>query len=120
MSVRKFFDDDLLPMVCCRRESIEAFTRKRTNRTAKEWREHHADYFAAAVAMPIATFKPFVNGVLREHGVRKGGITLGHDSDLDILAEEILPNCVADVYGVSKQAAFIKLKKSGFVIGNMP
>ena len=109
------FGDTMQPMVCCYRESVESFGRKRSRRTAKEWREHHADYFAAAIAMPNATFMPFANQLLREHGVRKGGIVLGRDTDLDILAEEILPGCLAEVYGVSKQAAFIKLKKTGFV-----
>jgi len=111
------FGDSVQLMVHCHRESVENFgsSRKRL-RTAKEWREHHADYFAAAIAMPNATFKPFVNQLLREHDVRKGSIVLGRDSDLDILAEEILPVCITEVYGVSKRAAYIKLKKAGFVI----
>ena len=109
-------DDTLEPLVCCRRENVEVFGRKRPKRTPKEWREHQADYFAAAIAMPNATFGPFVRSVLREHGVWKRSITLGNDSDLDILAEEILPLCISEVYGVSKQAALIKLKKSGIVV----
>jgi hypothetical protein len=110
------FDDPMPPIVCCRRESVESFGRKRKNRTPKEWREHHADYFAAAIAMPNATFIPFVNRLLREHGYRKKHIILGRDGDLDILAEELMPNYIAEVYGVSRQAAFVKLKKSGFVV----
>ena len=110
-----FYDDMLDPLVCCRRENVEGFGRKRKNRTPKEQREHQADYFAAAIAMPNSTFVPFVRKLLREHDVWKGSITLGYDSDLDILAEEILPDCISEVYGVSKQAAFIKLKKTGLV-----
>ena len=111
------FGDIIEPMVCCHRENVENFGKKwGGKRTAKEWREHHADYFAAAIAMPSVTFMPFVRQLMREHDFRKGSIVLGHDADLDILAQEILPDYISDVYGVSRQAAFIKLKKSDFVI----
>ena len=65
--------------------------------------------------MPNATFKPFVNEFLREHGIWRGSIALGTDDDLDIIAEELLPEQIAEVYGVSKLAALVKLKKCGFV-----
>jgi len=103
-------------VICCYRESIESFYVKATKRTTLEWREYQADYFAAAIAMPNATFKPFVHKFLREHGVRKGAIILGRDEDLDILAEVILPEGIGSVYGVSKRAASVKLRKLGFVL----
>ena len=111
-----YFEEELPPMVYCHRENVENFVKKQ-ERTAKQWREHHADYFAAAFAMPNKTFRPFVNQLLREHDVWKGSIILGRDGDLDILAEEILPDYIAEVYGVSRRAAFIKLKQCGFVVG---
>jgi hypothetical protein len=110
-------DEEFSSMVYCHRGSVEGFGRKRAKRTAKEWLEHHADYFAAAIAMPNATFRPFVNRLLREHGFRKAFITIGRDTDLDILAQDIMPDCISEVYGVSRQAAYIKLKKAGFVCG---
>jgi len=112
--------EDLPSMVYCRRENIENTTKnsRRTVRSAEEWREHQADCFAAAIAMPNATFKPFVNSLLRENGYYKGAITIGRDSDLDILADDILPYAVSEVYGVSKRAARIKLRKMGFVISS--
>ena len=73
-------------------------------------------FTAAALAMPNMTFIPFVNQLMREYKIRKGHITLGQDDDLDILAGELLPERVTEIYGVSKRAALIKLKKSGFVI----
>jgi Zn-dependent peptidase ImmA (M78 family) len=104
-------------VVYCRRETIENFGAKSTaERTAKQWREHHADYFAASLSMPNATFIPFVHSFLREHGVFKKGIVLGRDDDLDILGKDLLPERISEVYGVSKRAALIKLHKSGFVI----
>jgi len=35
-------------------------TRSKSIRTAADWREHQADYFAAAIAMPNATFPLFI------------------------------------------------------------
>lgn len=115
-----FLEDEMVLVVCCRQDTIERFyppnpLRGRT-RTSAEWREHQANYFAAAIAMPNATFRPFVVNLLHQHEFRKGQIVTGRDEDLDILAEDILPSEISETYGVSRQAAFIKLKKAGFVI----
>lgn len=110
--------DDISPVVYCRRENIESSPRAkigRERRSAEQWREHHADYFAAAIAMPTVTFKPFVHSILRENGHYKGSIALGRDHDLDILADCIIPDAISEVYGVSIRAAKIKLRKMGFV-----
>jgi Zn-dependent peptidase ImmA (M78 family) len=120
-----FLDEDGYPyehkgeaaVICCRRNHIESFSHKSSKRTPVDWREHQADYFAAAIAMPNATFYPFVNQLLRENGVYKRCITVGRDSDLDILADDILPEYISETYGVSKRAARIKLRKCEFVIG---
>jgi len=109
-------DNSLSPVVCCRRNNIENFGTVKRTKTAAEWREHHADYFAAALAMPNATFIPFAGRLLHKYEVRKGRIVTGVDEDLDYLAEELLPEEISEVYGVSKRAAFVKLKKSGFVM----
>ena len=109
-------DDGLSAVICCRRENVESFGAGKKERSAAEWREHQADYFAGAIAMPNATLIPFANGLLRENGYYKGAVTLGRSEDLDILAEDILPDAISDVYGVSKRAARIKLRKSGLVL----
>ena len=106
----------LLPIVYCKRDAVESFGKGREFKTAKEWREHQADYFASAIAMPNATFIPFIRRLMREYDVWKNHIVMGRDDDLDILAGELLPERIAETYGVSKRAALIKLKKSGFVI----
>jgi hypothetical protein len=110
------FEDALSPLVSCHRDNIENFGMVRGKRTPAEWREHHADYFAAALAMPNATFMPFVHGLLREHDVWKCKVVMGIDEDLDYLAKHILPECISDAYGVSKRAAYVKLRKAGFVV----
>jgi hypothetical protein len=48
--------DRELGHVVCRREDIESRGIGRAARTAEQWRERHADYFAAATAMPNVTF----------------------------------------------------------------
>jgi len=111
------WNSDIEPIVYCRRSNIESKLSKKDNPTAEQWREHHADYFAAAITMPEATFRPFVKQLLREHGFYKGWITMGKDEDLDILAYDLLPEEISEVYGVSKRAARIKLKTSGYVRG---
>ena len=108
----------LLPIVYCRRDTVENFGAGGSLKNAKAWREHQADCFASAIAMPNSTFVPVVNRLMREYGVWKGRIVLGRDDDLDILGRELLPERITEIYGVSKRAAFIKLKKSGFVIEN--
>ena len=55
---------------------------------------------------------------MREHGIWKGQIPIGVDDDLDILATDLLPENICTAYGVSKRAAYIKLKKTGFVYDN--
>jgi Zn-dependent peptidase ImmA (M78 family) len=100
---------------CCRKGNIGTTESNRMIWTAEHWREHQANYFAAAAAMPNATFKPLVNEYLREHGIWKGSITLGIDNDLDLLAKHLLPEYISEVYGVSKSAAFNKLKSNDFI-----
>ena len=103
------------PVIYCRRSNIENFADNKPNRTISDWREHHADYFAAAIAMPNATFRPVVHSILREHGIRTGYIAPDIDDDSDYLSEELLPETIMEIYGVSKRAAKIKLRKAGFV-----
>jgi len=103
-------------IICCRRDTIESYGKSNKERTAEDWREHQADYFAAAIAMPNVTFRPFVTNLLRENNVYKGFITLGRDADLDILAMDLLPEYISETFGVSKKAARIKLRKCQFVL----
>ena len=114
-----FIEEEHFAILSCRRDSIAEFVPSlwgTNTRTPAEWREYHANYFAAAIAMPNATFRPFIQCLLRQHEFRKGQIITGLDEDWDYLAEELLPMEISEVYGVSRQAAFIKLKQAGFVL----
>lgn len=104
------------PVVCCRQENIESYELHKRIRTPEEWREHQADYFAAAITMPLKTFVPLVWRLLKENNVYKRPIVVGKNDDNDFIALDLLPETISDIYGVSKKAAFIKLRKCGFVI----
>jgi len=104
------------PVICCRKENIENFGNIGGFRTAEDWREHHADYFASAIAMPKSTFIPFVKGALKSAGICGDSIVTGTDIETDWFANQRLPRRISEVYGVSRQAALIKLKKFGFII----
>ena len=108
--------DDLCSSISCRRENIENFASRKKNRSPEDWKEHQADCFAACLAMPSATFVPFVRQALRDNGVWKASISTGSDEDTDYIAKCLLPELIAETYGVSKMAAFIKLVKCGIVI----
>ena len=102
-------------VVCCRRPQIENSCKKRSFKTGEEWREHQANYFASAVAMPKATFIPFCQSYLKEAGICEKRIVTGIDHRLDRIAFFDLPFRVTEVYGVSMQAATVKLKKFGLI-----
>ena len=106
--------------VLCYRDDIEALTPRKRKSAVADWKEHQANCFAGCLAMPGATFLPFVRNLLHDHDVWKASVTTGQDEDTDYLAEIILPECIAETYGVSKAAAFIKLVKCGFVIDRKP
>lgn len=103
-------------VVCCRQEDIQSFGRRKNFKTAKEWREHHADYFASAFAMPKSTFIPLALEILKSEGISGGRVVTGVDFQHDWFAENVFPKRISEIYGVSKQAAYIKLRKFGFII----
>jgi len=105
------------PVVCCRKNSIESFGRRKALVTSEDFREHQADYFASAIAMPKSTFIPLALEILeikwyyRWPGNNRNliGNTIG-------LAEDGFPRLIAKAYGVSRQAAAIKLRKFNFIV----
>ena len=106
----------LEPVICCRKDDVESFGRKGGIRTPEQWREHQADYFAAALAMPKATFVPFVQETLAVNGIPEGRLIENAGLDEIVLATKILPKIVSEVYGVSKAAAYVRLRKTGLVV----
>ena len=113
----EFFEyDESVPFIACRSEGIEGLPTRKIRRSPADWKERQANYFAACVAMPISTFIPFVRQVLRSQGVWRSVLSIGLDDDTDYLARDLLPETIAENYGVSKTAAYIKLLKCGIVI----
>jgi Zn-dependent peptidase ImmA (M78 family) len=111
--------DGTASVISCRRDNIESFGTGKKERSPADWREHQADYFAAAITMPNATFRPVVHRFLRENNIYTAHIVADGSSDLDILANDLMPEYISEVYGVSKRAALIKLRKSGFISSNI-
>ena len=103
-------------IICCRRKQFEGFGGQRNFVTAEQWREHQANYFASAVAMPKSTFVPLCRDFLKSEGIRDGRIVTGFDRQHDRIALFDLPCRISETYGVSHQAASIKLKKFGVVV----
>ena len=101
--------------ICCRKKAARKLPNGQSSWTAEEWREHQANRFASSIAMPDETFVPFVNEFLREYNLWRRRIVVGQDDDLDIVANDLLPENIAEAYGVSKRAASVKLRTSGFV-----
>lgn len=116
MQLSLFDQSKINPVVCCREGSIESFGKRKRLVTAKDFREHQADYFASAIAMPKSTFIPLSNEILKLNGINEGRVVTGIDSDHDWFAEVEFPKQISNFYGVSKQAAEIKLRKFGFII----
>ena len=111
------FEETTIPsVVCCRRQQIENCCGKRKFETGEEWREHQANHFASAIAMPKATFIPFCKSFLKEAGICENQVVTGTDHRLDRIALCDLPFQISEVYGVSMQAATVKLKKCGLIV----
>jgi Zn-dependent peptidase ImmA (M78 family) len=106
----------LPPVICCRRFNIESFGAHHGNRSPEDWREHQADYFASAIAMPKRTFKSLVEEYLKKYGFTDGFIITGSDIESDEYAFHTLPKLISEVYGVSKTAARVKLSKYGYIV----
>jgi hypothetical protein len=77
-------------------------------KTPTEWREWQADYFASCMKLPRWAVTRFAREFLRSIGHMQGTVTV-RDNETEILANEILPEAVADFFVTSKQAARIKL-----------
>jgi Zn-dependent peptidase ImmA (M78 family) len=108
--------EELRPVTCCRKSDIENFGKKSDYRTAEQWREHQADYFASAIAMPKSTFMPMAREVLKSNGISDGFIIEDSGLKESFFAKDKLPQLIASTYGVSKTAAYVKLRKFGFIV----
>ena len=89
---------------------------KRSLVTEEDFREHQANVFAAAIAMPKATFVPYAKRLLNRYGLEGRcssryvcGSRYFHDTYNTFLSN------LAKAYDVSCQSVDIKLHKLGLV-----
>lgn len=106
---------DLLPaegsnVICCRNTSIDR--RQRKLKTQEDFREHQANTFAAAIAMPRRVFMEIAGKALRQMGCKEGYYLLPtlHEDDYDPCADS-LAEYMGNVFKVSKSAARVQLRK---------
>ena len=114
---REVFEDGMRrncpPEFCSRKKSGQS--RKRLE-SQKDFREHHADVFAAAVALPADTLVPCATRMIRCMGFPDGVFVTGHKYDrnkkpgLDRLIGNLAETC-----GVSRSAVKIRLQRLGLL-----
>lgn len=99
-------------VVTCRRSSISGQGEKRARLvTEEDFREHQANTFAAALAMPRPTFIPCAQEMIRKAGYADG-IWIEDELDWqDILGLSCMVERLADIFGVSRSAATVQLKR---------
>lgn len=100
-------------VVACKRSSICGQGERRPRLvTEEDFREHQANTFAAAIAMPRKTFIPCAQDMIRRAGFRDGiwveDDVMDWDSELGL---SCLVERLADIYGVSRSAAKVQLKR---------
>ena len=89
---------------------------KRSLVTEEDFREHQANVFAAAIAMPRATFVPYAKRLLMQYGLdeRYSSQYRGDSRSFQDTYNSFLSN-LAKAYDVSCQSVDIKLHKLGLV-----
>ena len=101
-------------VVKCMRTTIE---RRGPLVTQKDFREHQASTFAAAMAMPRPTFIPLMRQVIREAGFSEGiWVEDPHGDWEDQFKLDDMIKVVTDTYGVSYTAAAIQLRRQGLLM----
>lgn len=107
---------DLMPSevprnaICCRKAKIEEHGSKLI--TQEDFREHQANVFAAAVAMPKQIFMEIAIGAIRQMGCPDDYYVLPtlHESDYDACADALV-TYMGKIFNVSKSAAKVQLRK---------
>ncbi len=106
-------------VVSCKRSAICGQSERKCRfSTQEEFREHQANTFAAALAMPRQTFVPYAQEMIRSAGF-KDGIWVESDREMDWDDMILLPDIVgklAETYGVSRAAAKVQLKRQNILM----
>lgn len=106
-------------VVSCKRSAIAGQGEKKCRfSTQEEFREHQANTFAAAIAMPRQTFIPYAQEMIRAAGF-KDGIWVESEKELDWDDMIVLPDIVgklAETFGVSRSVARVQLKRQNVLM----
>ena len=111
-------EDKQHTVMCCRSAIGKSEKVERPKlETQEDFREHQANTFAASLAMPRATFIPYAKGLIRQYGFNYGIWVQKEYYDWDdeigfgIALEDVCEQ-ISNVYGVSKSAARVHLKRN--------
>lgn len=106
--------------IMCRSTMLESDKLENKRWTDRDFMEHQANVYAAAVLMPRQTFVPFVMDLNRKCG-HKDGIFVRPNLDpfyqyrhWYTFLEEIGQK-IAETYGVSESAAYVHMKRCGLI-----
>lgn len=103
-------------VVTCKRSSI-CGQGERKLVTEEDFREHQANIFAAAVAMPRPTFIPCAREMIRKSGFSDGVWVQDDVLDWDYeLGLTYLIERLAETFGVSRSAAKVQLKRQRLLL----
>lgn len=101
---------------CCRSTIEGKCERKSRLETQHDFREHQANIFAAAMAMPRPTFIPYAQELIRQCGNKDGIWVEPSEMDWDyVFGLEAIIEELASVFGVSKSAARVQMKRQGIL-----
>ena len=115
----------MMDKIMCRSNMLENDRQENRRWTDRDFMEHQANVYAAAVLMPRPTFVPFVMELNRKAGYADG---IFKRPDIDpffqyrdwYAALEETGQKIAETYGVSESAAFVHMKRCGLIRSEDP
>ena len=110
----------VMDKIMCRSTVLETDRQENRKWIERDFMEHQANVYAAAVLMPRPTFVPFVMDLNRKAGY-KDGIFMRPTIDPFFQYRhwytylEEIGRAIAETYGVSESAAFVHMKRCGLI-----
>ena len=110
----------VMDMIMCRSTVLETDRQENRKWSERDFMEHQANVYAAAVLMPRPTFVPYVMDLNRKAG-HKDGIFMRPSIDPFYQYRHWYTNLeeigkkISETYGVSESAAFVHMKRCGLI-----
>lgn len=109
----------VMDKIMCR-SNMESDRHEHKKWTDRDFMEHQANVYAAALMMPRHTFIPFVADLNKKHGYKDGIFLRPHVDPFyryrDWYADlEEIAKAVSDTFGVSDSAAYVHMKRCGLL-----